>query len=395
MNNDYYTRKKTRAKALLDIIVKTPIQRVPDKKNPGNGHSPFRVKSKQRLRRTSSEVPLQKKQAMNIKSLSLPIVTCPESRGVAVDAEEELSLKTDNIQASFDDVLSFQNFSKGRTSIFKLRDAGSRLLCSATSSDSSENFSEKMRSTWACPSLPSISCTSKEDLPTSKQSSSELSLQHVDSDIISSSLEFLRNSPSLLKVEDDSDYHTFPPVPGSDSAVSDWRDHFVSPDSDSELNGDITSLERRDSNSRSWSYNSWSSSTSSRKLKPTYKSSCKPKDLPPPGMLFVAWLNTRTGNRFSTFHLDTKLGTVIKWLGNPLPIVVQEPESCGRRCDTNVTLAQALGKRLKSPSQQGLAFFIGPVNSKLSYLMKVCDLYRLCALSKTEDEEKEKRKAWL
>jgi len=130
-------------------------------------------------------------------------------------------------------------------------------------------------------------------------------------------------------------------------------------------------------------------------LKPIYKSTLKPEDIPPAGMLFAAWFNTKIGNRYKTFHLYEKLQTVIDWLGTPLPIVIQEPGCGGRRCDCDLTLAQALGKMFQSPSQQGVAFFTGPVNGKLSYLMTIVDLNQLCALKRTEDEKLEKEKSWL
>lgn len=75
--------------------------------------------------------------------------------------------------------------------------------------------------------------------------------------------------------------------------------------------------------------------------------------------------------------------------------MVQEPGSGGRPCDSNWTIAEALGKVLKSPSHQGIAVFVGPVNSKLSYLMTIVDLCQLSALKKTEDEETEELQAWL
>jgi len=112
-------------------------------------------------------------------------------------------------------------------------------------------------------------------------------------------------------------------------------------------------------------------------------------------MLYAAWINSKLGNRFKTFHLDAKLETVVDWLGTQLPIAVQEPGSGGRRCDSKWTIAEALGKTLKSPSLQGVAIFVGPVNSKLSYLMTIVDLCQLCALEETDDEEIEELQSWL
>jgi len=170
-------------------------------------------------------------------------------------------------------------------------------------------------------------------------------------------------------------------------------DEFSYPESDSEFNDAKSSSESTDSSC--YSFSTEGSRSTSRMLKPKYERTLKPKDLPPAGMLFVGYLNTKIGNRFKTFQQDAKLQTVIDWLGTPLPIVIKEPGRSGRRCDSNLTLAQALSKMLKSPSQKGIAFFTGPVNGKLSYLMTIVDLDQLCALKGREDEKLEKLKSWI
>jgi len=400
MTADFFARKKTRVKALLDGTAKKPIQRTPEKTEFCNGLNFFQIKSKEQLRPKSSGKSSKQNQPFNRSCLCSPTASCLESKADTIDANEERKVKNESTKASFANVLSFQNFSSGRTSIFKLRNAGSRFFFNGSSSraeNTKEKIQKKMRSTISYPSLLSPSKPSKDDLQQCQILSTpiiaELTLQHIESDLLSSSVEFLRNSPSLVKVDEESDYHSFPPLPGSDSAISDWRDHFASPETDSEFIAEKTFLEAVDSTSRSYSFTTWSTSSNGRLPKPMFNCTLKPKDIPPPGMLFAAWLNTKTGNRFKNFHLDTKLEAVIVWLGDPLPIVIQEPENSGRRCDSDLTIAQALGKLLKSPSQQGIAFFIGPVNSKLSYLMTVCDLCRLCALRTVEDEEK--LQAWI
>jgi len=405
MSSDFYALTKSRAKACLDGIVQKPLQRAPEKTDMSNEFIPIQTKkSKKLLRRKSSDLSCIQKQPVSNRCLSLPTATCLLSRKESSEDAEEITFEFERFKTPFADVLSYQNFSRGKTSIFKLRNASSRFFfneASSASENSKESRTKKMRSTWSCSSLPSISLSSKDDMQLctkfSTPSPAGLSLGQLETDLMSSSAEFLRNSPSLIKLDEESDYHLFPPIPGSDSAMSDWRDHFAYPETDSEFNAEKTSLENTDSNSRSYSFTTWSSRSNSRLPKPNPMQKCtlKPKNIPPPGMLLAAWLNTKTGNRFKTFRLDAKLETVINWLGSALPIVVQEPESAGRLCDPNLTIAQALGKMLKNPSQQGIAFFIGPVNSKLSYMMTVCDLCQLSALKTPKDEEKERRSAWV
>merc|ERR1719369_1974811 len=96
--------------------------------------------------------------------------------------------------------------------------------------------------------------------------------------------------------------------------------------------------------------------------------------IPPSGMVCVAWINTRTGNRFINLPLNTKLERVKVWLGSSLPIVIEEEGRRGRLCDSKATLVQIIGKGL-DPSKDGLGFFIGPVNGTVSYILKVCDLH--------------------
>jgi len=212
-----------------------------------------------------------------------------------------------------------------------------------------------------------------------------------------SSVEFLRDSPSLRKVDVMSEGFNFPCLPESvDSRISDWLDQFTTHDTDSDT-------ARSPSDQRSISTTCWSSTMNSqiqtnqkKPSLPTFNIKELPLPVPPDGMVFVAWVNVSKGNRFKTFPLSIKLQEVQEWLGKPLPIVLQEPGKRGRRCEYKVSLAQAVGTLLKNPYKQGIAFFVGPVNGTLSYSMKVSELDRLSALrTKENDEEKEIRASWL
>jgi len=220
--------------------------------------------------------------------------------------------------------------------------------------------------------------------------SEELKLDYQESN---SSVEVFEKPANNDWSDEDSDDYYSSSLIEADSEISDWMDEFSYPESDTEFNAAKSSSESTDSSC--YSFSTEGSRSTSPMLKPTYESTLKPKDLPPAGMLFAGYLNSKIGNRFKTFQQDAKLQTVIDWLGTPLPIVIKEAGRSGRRCDSDLTLAQALGKMLKSPSQKGIAFFTGPVNGKLSYLMTIVDLDQLCALKGREDEKLEKLKSWI
>jgi len=287
-------------------------------------------------------------------------------------------------------VLSFKNISRGRKST-KPQNAGSRWSFNRAPSvagNNNESFSEKKRLTLSYPSQSSIEVSSNDDLQLFRSlvtgSSKELKLDCKKSD---SSDEVFETPASNGQDDKDIDYDSF-----SDSDISDWQDQFSYSDSNSGFNAAKSCSWSTDS--CSYSLGSKGSHSTIRMLKPMDKRSLKLNDLPSAGMLFVGWLN-KTGNRFKTFQLEAKLQTVIDWLGTPLPIVIQEPGRGGRRCDSDLTLAGALGKMLRSPTQQGIAFFVGPVNGKLSYLMTMVDLSQLCDLKASEDEKLEKLKSWI
>jgi len=404
MSAVFYGRNKTRAKALLEKalleeVVENTTERSPEKIVPSNGLITFQM-SKNRLRRKSLELSLKQKQQFNSRYISLPSATYVQPRGMAVDASEEITHENELTKIPSVE-LSFGNFSRFRKST-KLQKTNSSLSAYGASSvagNTKESRTKKKRSSKSCPSLSSIIGTTTEDFQlfhryiTQNKKPGELKLEYIESDLISGSVEFLRNSPTMVEVNEETDYYSFPQISASDSVISDWLDQFSFPETESEFNALKSSLEP--THSHSMSLRSRSSRSKSRLQKPTYRCNLKPKYVPPPGMLCAAKINTKLGNRFKTFHLDAKLETVVDWLGTQLPIVVQEPGSGGRRCDSEWTIAEALGKMLKSPSHQGVAFFAGPVNSKLSYLMTIVDLCQLCALKTTDDEEIEELQSWV
>lgn len=394
MSAVFYGQNKTRAKALLDkawleaIVEDTDGS--PEKIEPSN---------KKRPRRKSLELSFKQKQQFNSRYISLASTTYVKPRGEVVDGSEEI-INENELTRIPSVELSFGSFSSGRKSN-KLQKTYSSLSANAASSvarNTKESRTKKKRSPKSCPSLTSIIGTSTKKFRlfhrfiAQNKKSQELKLDYMDSSFTSGSVEFLRNSPTMVKVDEESDYYSFPRLSISDS-LSDWRDQFSFPEAESDYNALKSSLEP--THSHSMSLRSWSSRSKSQLLKPTYRCNLKPKYVPPPGMLYAAWINSKLGNRFKTFHLDAKLETVVDWLGTQLPIAVQEPGSGGRRCDSKWTIAEALGKTLKSPSLQGVAIFVGPVNSKLSYLMTIVDLCQLCALEEADDEEIEELQSWL
>jgi len=444
MRSDQPSRKNSKTKDLFKRLRKI------SRKSERVDLSPEPAFANPRLRRRSTELSCREKPVRRIsRSLSIEPEDDPEHRSVALtiqrstginlynqlslsrsvdwndrnDMIKRISLEDEPILAN----VSLQSFSSGKASMFKLRGAGSRFLFNGTSSESvnaNDNLSRKMRSTWSSMSSVPLYSTPRKSTPqkADKQNSSsnfgEVDLFNLDNEM-ASSVEFIRNSPSLrkvcspvasdsskshptttLKVDEMSEGFAFPPLPGSgsvDSRISDWLDQFAN-DTDSEI-----STEKSPSEQRSISTTCWSSTINSRFPKqsqgkpclPSFKAKELPLPVPPVGMVFVAWVNASQGYRFKTFPLSIKLQKVREWLGEPLPIVVQEPGKRGRSCDYKVTLSQALGKLLKNPYKQGVAFFIGPVNGTLSYSMKVSDLDRLSALRTIDDDEEKETRASL
>jgi len=395
-----YVLKQTRAKALLekallDSIVENPIPCGLGKTELVNRLNTLQRKSKIRLQRKSSGITF-KKETIHRRYSSLTAVTGVKPRGEVIAASEEIPCWNKFTGVPDGDELSLENLSCGRKST-KLRNAGSRLSFNKAPSVANLGFNEKKRSTVPCWSQPSIMGTFNESLQLIHseiaQKSGKLQLDYKPTATSVDIVEVPDKPANIGQGDENSDYYSSSPkMTASDSEISDWQDQFSFPE-DLEFNAAKSSLDSIDSSS--YSLGTQCNRSPSRTLKPMYKRTTKAKDLPPAGMIFVGWLNSKTGSRFKNFQLDAKLQTVIDWLGNPLPIVIQEPGRGTRRCDSDSTLARALGKMLKSPSQQGIAFFVGPVNSKLSYLITIVDLDELCAIKAGEDKELEKVKSWL
>jgi len=179
------------------------------------------------------------------------------------------------------------------------------------------------------------------------------------------------------------------------SYISDWNDAFMGSEQVSEFSEDVALPSRT----------SWGSDpTSPREDRSNLLE--EESSPPPPGMVLVAWINSNE-NRFSNFPLTSRIESITDWLGASLPVVVDEEGKKGRFFSPKTSLADALGKTLDSPTKQGLAFFIGPVNGRVCYMIKICELSRLQGLqslskssviSKAKEEEKqntESLETWL
>lgn len=380
------------------VGVKKTRRRGSKKKKLSSRSSSYLSRSKH-LRSISTEISSKGKPVSNQKRYSYPSLS-PITGGKPVDIVDTkvCSTHASICTTSYSKVLSLKSFSSGRTSIFKLRDAGPRILFYGPAPCSELSKGTKNTSSTTSDSLPSLPIRRMGTSVCNKRCASngdecELLLENVnssDSDFMMSSVVELPRSPSLRKVEkQQSEYRYFPPKRDSSlSAVSDWRDCFVcSDDPEEEL-----SIERDLDELTLGSNSSWDSSPHSEQKIPSFEPSplkLNVPEIPPDGMVCVAWVNARTGNRFINLPLNTKLESVRVWLGSPLPIVIEEDGKRGRLCDPKATLVQTVGKGL-DPTKEGLGFFIGPVDGKVSYVFKVCDLNRLYALRPTEAEEEEK-----
>jgi len=394
MSTDSYARKVLMAQALADGITIPPGQKKSEKRDQARKTSIFPSLTKQLLRRKSTSDP--KPKTKYLKRFSLPAIV-PTPRGNTVDIEEKISTEDGLLDEAYSEILSLENFSNGRASIFKLRGASSRFW----------HCRKKSSSRVACTkeSQPSSLISKKESLLGQKLVAPAETVDHIafpelsdcDSDLQMSNLvDFPKNSPSesVMKIEK-GDLPCVSPFIGSvQSAVSDWRDDFVISDTDSDF-GLGLGIDKEVVDSNAPSTASWGSNPDCELSNQCRKSIPLEPKLPPAGMVLVAWLNTRTGNRFSNFPLETKLVRVIDWLGSPLPVVVHEPGRSARRCDAETVLARVVGQSLGDPSKQGIGFFIGPVNGVVNYVLKVCDLTLLYALRTAEDEEEEKLQTWL
>jgi len=366
-------------------------RRTPKKEKHPNRPNSFPLRPKH-FRSVSTGISLKPTSVKRRSRFSYPI-TGEKSMDVA--DTKACTPDASNHSPAYSKVLSLQSFSSGYASIFKLRNAGPRILLYGTSpcSELSKiNFTKKNRSS-SLNSLPSLPNKIKGDCNTSGSNDEEcILLEQVNSSdsegLMSSVVELPRSgSPSLRKVEiQHGDYRCFSAGHESThSSISDWRDCFMCSNAD-------VAIERVHDELAIASNSSWDSSWDSQQKIPSFETprfKFSELDIPPSGMVCVAWINTRTGNRFINLPLNTKLERVLNWLGSSLPIVIEEDGKRGRLCDSNATLVQIVGKDL-DPSKDGLGFFIGPVNGTVSYILKVCDLHRLYALRPTEVEEEEK-----
>jgi len=388
--------------------------------------SPEPTSTELRHRRRSTEIsPREKPMRQHSKSLSIEqekepnrislAVKIPKPRGVDLHEQFSLPRSVDhsdregipkNEEHVLCEAIPLQSFSSGKSSIFKLRGARPRFVFNGRTLESVKVNDKLIRKMWQTSSSfspsssPVYNTLSKSSKTVHKYSTpfnlEELTLrQAYEND---SSVEFIRKSPSLRKVDEMSESFKFTSLPASlDSRFSDWQYQFTTNDTDSDTAR--TPSEQRSSSTTCWSSTINSQIQNKPQEKPsltTFKLNELPLPVPPEGMVFVAWVNVSQGYRFKTWPLSIKLQKVRAWLGEPLPIVVHEPGKRGRRCKDDVTLAQAAGTLLKNPYKQGIAFFVGPVNGTLSYSMKVSDLDRLSALMTTKDDEKKVTRAtWL
>lgn len=117
MNTDSYARKVLKAQALIDGITSPARSRKPEKREPASRSGIFPSLTKQLLSSLDS-----KKKSFRF---SFPSIV-PTPRGRTVDIEEKISSEDGPLSAAYNEVLSLQNFSNGKASIFKLRGASSR-----------------------------------------------------------------------------------------------------------------------------------------------------------------------------------------------------------------------------------------------------------------------------
>jgi len=103
------------------------------------------------------------------------------------------------------------------------------------------------------------------------------------------------------------------------------------------------------------------------------------------GEVLVAYV-TAKGMRYTFVPLDYRLGKVSVWLnqGSALPIPISEHVHPKLRRNKNknpseflnLTLAELFGDRL-DPERDGITFFIGPIDGRVSFKMSLCELKAL------------------
>jgi len=116
------------------------------------------------------------------------------------------------------------------------------------------------------------------------------------------------------------------------------------------------------------------------------------------GQVFLLYLSKR-GMRSDWVSLETRLETVAAWLNEGSSYILPISEHLfprQRKLNTNfrkLTIAETFGDRL-NPEKEGINFFIGPVDGKISFKMTVCDLGRLKRISDSmiyRESEKESK----
>jgi len=103
------------------------------------------------------------------------------------------------------------------------------------------------------------------------------------------------------------------------------------------------------------------------------------------GEVLVSYV-TAKGMRYTFVPLDIRMEKVSVWLnqGSALPIPISEPIHPKIRRNKkknpseflNLTLSELFGDRL-NPEREGIIFFIGPVEGKVSFKMSLCELEAL------------------
>jgi len=169
------------------------------------------------------------------------------------------------------------------------------------------------------------------------------------------------------------------------SCFSDWNDDFIGWDEESYHSPELTSASRH-----SWGSDLTSPMERSLFLDEQYpasedghriRSKLTEEEGSPEGMILVIHINSKSGNRFSNFPVDCLLLEVTNWLGESLPVYIDgEGNARRRRCKPNCSLLDCFGKSLEKPEKWGLACFVGPVNGKVCWVIKVCELSRLNGL---------------
>lgn len=177
------------------------------------------------------------------------------------------------------------------------------------------------------------------------------------------------------------------------SCFSDWNDEFIGWEEEYDNSPELTSASR----------NSWDSDITSPMERSLFlDDQCAPSDDehrissqrieeegPPEGMILVTHINSKSGNRFSNFPVDCLLLEVTNWLGDSLPVFIDgDGNDRRRRCKPNCSLLDCFGKILEKPEKWGLACFVGPVNGKICWVIKVCEFSRLSGLRMSTKESR-------